>query len=295
MVEDFYIWPGSNANSVENWELDMNSWKLTPDGSDAGPVYLGASFQCSVIDGGWQYNGQSSPGWQNFSPNIAHDCPLPTGTLSTSGGISAGATSFSVAPNSTKSTVEPGMIIWFNDGFNEEVFCQAANASTNTCTSALRGWAGTTPHSHANGVAYSGSVHVQYHVTFLPGWTGTSTCAVGGTAEECVFIDYLTLNNVKSDFHSIYGTQTVDGTAGYSKLTVPATSLGSSYPDRVFDQKQIDTCSQTSQVPSVCASLGSATSPLQVSEYIDQDNVTASYGVYLDANGLPLSYTYVVP
>lgn len=92
-----------------------------------------------------------------------------------------------------------------------------------------------------------------------------------------MFIDYLIVNNVKYDFHSIYGTQTVSGVPGYSELTVPAYVYTYGI-DRVFDQKQID----------VASGIGSPTSPVQVGEFIDRDNVTASFGVVGSA-------TYVVP
>jgi hypothetical protein len=283
MIEDFYIWPQYTASinpaNVENWELDMNSWNVTI------PTYgyLGASFQCSIIDGGWQYNGQHAPGWTNFSgtgfssmTKINHDCQLPFGTLS-AGITSTTQQSFTVTPNVTGSvtaaTVEPGMIVLIG---NEEILCTAS--SGNTCTASQRGWAGTTPATHVAGALFSGSVHVQYHVTFKPG--DTSVCmenGASGTAVECVFIDYLIVNNVKYDFHSIYGTQTVSGVSGYSALTVPAYNYTYGI-DRVFDQKQID----------VASGIGSPTSPVQVGEFIDRDNVTASFGVVGSA-------TYVVP
>jgi hypothetical protein len=283
MIEDFYIWPQYTASinpaNVENWELDMNSWNLTI------PTYgyLGASFQCSIIDGGWQYDGQHAPGWTNFSATgfsgltkINHDCQLPFGTLS--GAItSESQQSFTVTPNVTGSvtaaTVEPGMIVLID---NEEILCTAS--SGNTCTASQRGWAGTTAATHAAGALYSGSVHVQYHVTFKPG--DTSVCkenGASGTAVECVFIDYLILNNVKYDFHGIYGTQTVSGVPGYSKLTVPAYVYTYGI-DRVYVQKQID----------VASGKGSPASPVQVGEFIDRDNVTASFGVAGSAS-------YVVP
>ena len=47
------------------------------------------------------------------------------------------------------------------------------------------------------------------------------------------------LNNVKYDFHALYGEQTVNGVPGYSALTVPA-CIDTYPPDRVYDQKQID-------------------------------------------------------
>jgi Chitobiase/beta-hexosaminidase C-terminal domain len=282
MIEDFYIWPQYTASinpaNVENWELDMNSWKL---GDTYG--YLGASFQCSILDGGWQYNGQSAPGWTNLSSTgfssmtkINHDCQFPFGTLSAD--ITSGTQqNFSVTPNVTGSvtaaTVEPGMIVLLD---NEEILCTAS--SGNTCTASQRGWAGTTAVTHAAGALYSGSVHVQYHVTFKPG--DTSVCMINGksgTAVECVFIDYLIVNNVKYDFHSIYGTQTVGGVAGYSALTNPAYTY--TYPvDRAFDQKQID----------VKSGIGSPSAPAEVGEFIDMDNVTASFGVIG-------SQSYVVP
>lgn len=283
MIEDFYVWPQYTASinpaNVENWELDMNSWNVTI------PTYgyLGASFQCSIIDGGWQYNGQSKPGWTNFSSTgfssmtkINHDCQFPFGTL-TSAITSDTQQSFTVTPNVTGSvtaaTVEPGMIVLVD---NEEILCTAS--SGNTCTASQRGWAGTTATTHSAGAYYTGSVHVQYHVTFKPG--DTSVCKLGGTsgaAVECVFIDYLIVNNVKYDFHSIYGEQTVGGVAGYSALTVPAYTYTYGI-DRVFDQKQID----------VASGIGSTSSPAEVGEYIDRDNVTASFGVIG-------SQTYVVP
>ena len=121
-------------------------------------------------------------------------------------------------------------------------------------------------------------MHVQYHVTFKPG--DTSICkenGPSGTPVECVFIDYLTLNNVRYDFHGIYGTQTVGGVPGYSNLTVPAYVYTYGI-DRVFDQKQID----------VASGIGSPSAPAQVGEFIDRDDVTASFGVVGSAS-------YVVP
>jgi hypothetical protein len=287
MIEDFYIWPqftgtgasDINPGNVENWELDMNSWNVTI------PTYgyLGASFQCSIIDGGWQYNGQHSPGWTNLSSTgfssmtkINHDCQLPFGTLSAAI-TSTTQQSFSVTPNVTGSvtaaTVEPGMIVLVD---NEEILCTVS--SGNTCTASQRGWAGTTPAMHSSGTLYTGSVHVQYHVTFKP--ADTSVCKLDGTsgaAVECVFIDYLIVNNVKYNFHNIYGEQTVSGVAGYSALTVPAYTYTYGI-DRVFDQKQID----------VASGIGSTSSPAKVGEFIDLDNVTASFGVLA-------SQSYVVP
>jgi hypothetical protein len=280
MIEDFYIWPqytaSINPGNVENWELDMNSWKL---GDPYG--YLGASFQCSIIDNGWQYDGQSAPGWKNLKnaqgTTLNHDCQFPFGTLSTA--ITSNTQqSFSVTPNvtgtHTAATVEPGMIVLID---NEEILCTAS--SGNTCTASKRGWAGTTAATHSSGARYSGSVHVQYHVTFKP--NDTSLCHLNNNpsnaAVECIFIDYLIINNVKNDFHSIYGTQTVGGVAGYSKLYVPAYTYTYS-KDRVFDQKQID----------VASGIGSPSAPAEVGEFLDRDNVTASFGVIA-------SQSYVVP
>jgi hypothetical protein len=273
MIEDFYIWPqytsSINPANVENWELDMNSWNLTI------PTYgyLGASFQCSILDGGWQYNGQHKPGWTNFSSTgfstmtkIKHDCQFPFGTLS-SAITSATQQSFTVTPNVTGSvtaaTVEPGMIVLIN---NEEILCTASNG--NTCTASKRGWGGTGATTHAAGALYTGSVHVQYHVTFDPGQNACLLDVTSGAPVECVFIDYLIVNNVKYDFHSIYGEQTVNGVGGYSALTVPAYNYTFS-PDRIFDQKQID----------VKSGIGSPSSPAEVGEFVDRDNVTASFGI----------------
>jgi hypothetical protein len=304
MVEDFYLWPaftgtsGSSINpaNVENWELDMNQWNLGLYNSGAPAFYGGASMQCSVLDGGWQYNGQTLPGWTNFSPNINHDCQLPFGTLD--GNLTASATSFTVTPNATvqsgktytAATVEAGMIVVI-DG--EEIFCQTA--SGNTCSAAIRGWGGTAAAAHSSGALYAGSVHVQYHVTFKPG--DTSVCQIPGspaTPVECVFIDYLILNNnyygsptyvpylptnivvQKNGSNPTWWTsQSVSGTAGYSSLTVPYSNSSIFGIDRIYDQKQID------QFPGLSY-------PATTGEYIDRDNVTASFGILA-------SQSYTVP
>jgi hypothetical protein len=94
-----------------------------------------------------------------------------------------------------------------------------------------------------------------------------------GDPVECIFIDYLILNNVKYDFHTIYGEKTVSGVAGYSALTIPAWVYTYS-SDRVFDQKQID----------VKSGIGSTSSPAEVGEFVDRDNVTASWGILASAS-----------
>ena len=274
LVEDFYVWPehtsSVDAGNVQNWELDMNSWKH----SDL--VYLGASMQCSNQDGGWEYNGQALPGWTFFNLNgtsktvspITQDCQFPFGTLSAAI-TSATQTSFTVTPNQTTigtkhvtaAGVEPGMIVKVD---NEEIFC-GTGSSGSTCSSATRGWAGTTASTHSSGAYYEGSVHVQYHVTFKPG--DTTVCLQGSAHVECIFIDYLIINNHEYNFHTIYGEQPT--LPGYSLLTVPAFTLDSSWPDSAFDQKQID----------VWPLSGSTSNPVQVGEFTDQDNVTASFGV----------------
>lgn len=271
MVEDFYIWPGQNADQVQNWELDMNDWvtAATPT------VYRGASMQCSINDGSWDYDGQVGS-WYQFrnvvSTGYNHDCPLPTGTINTA--INSGTCHFSVTPNAPNSTVEPGMILWFKDS-DEQVFVTAT--SGNTVTGCKRGYAGTQRATHVAGTAYSGSVHVQYHVTFIPNYTGYCTLRGSSTPAECIFIDYLKVNNVDVFNKNTYGTMTVDGQT-VSKLYVDADTISSTWPDRVFDQKQLDVAPNPAYV----------TNPIQVGEYIDHDNVTASFGVVA-------SQTYTVP
>jgi hypothetical protein len=272
MVEDFYIWPGQNADKAENWELDMNDWVTL-----ASPtVYRGASMQCSVLNGTWEYNGQNG-GWYPFrsvvSSGYNHDCPLPTGTITAQ--LNPLSCNFTVAPNAPNSTVEPGMILWFRDN-NEEIF--VTSVSGNTVTGCQRGYAGTKAAPHNSGAAYSGSVHVQYHVTFIPGYTGYCTLRQNGSVPaECIFIDYLKVNNFDVFNKSTYGTMTVDGQT-VSKLYVDADTISSTWPDRIFDQKQID----------VAPGVGSTSNPVQVGEYIDHDNVTASFGVLA-------SQSYTVP
>ena len=266
LVEDFYIWPGQNAGSVQNWELDMNSWVTLGNGS-INDVYRGASMQCSINDGTWDYNGQNGS-WYKFKDVVSsgynHDCPLPTGTITAA--LNTSSCSFSVTPNATNSTVEPGMILWFKDN-DEQVF--VTSASGNSVTGCKRGYAGTTAAAHNSGAAYSGSVHVQYHVTFIPGYTGSCKLRQDpSTPTECVYIDYLKVNNFDVFNKSSYGTMTVDGQT-VSKLYVDADTMSPTWPDRVFDQKQID----------VAPSVGSTNSPVQVGEYVDQDNVTSSFGV----------------
>lgn len=272
MVEDFYIWPGQNADKVENWELDMDDWVTltTPN------VYRGASMQCSINDGSWDYDGQDGS-WYPFrdvSPTgYNHDCPLPTGTITAA--LDKNSCSFTVTPNAVNSTVEPGMILWFKDN-NEQVFVTSADG--NTVTGCRRGYAGTTRATHAAGTDYSGSVHVQYHVSFIPNYTGYCSLRQSpSTPAECVFIDYLMVNNFDVFNKNTYGTMTVDGQT-VSKLYVDADTISSTYPDRVFDQKQLD----------VAANPDYVSDPVQVGEYIDRDNVTASFGVVA-------SQSYVVP
>lgn len=263
MVEDFYIWPGQNAANVQNWELDMNDWSTL----SSPAVYRGASMQCSLNGGSWEYNGQVGS-WSRFKDVVStgynHDCPLPTGTITAP--LDSASCNFTVTPNAPNSTVEPGMIVWFKDN-NEEVFVRAV--SGNTVTSCNRGYAGTTAASHDAGAAYSGSVHVQYHVSFIPGYTGYCHLRQSpSTPAECIFIDYLTVNNFDVFNKDTYGTMTVDGQTE-STLYVDASTIPSTYPDRIFDQKQIDVAPNASY----------ATNPVQVGEYIDRDNVTASFGV----------------
>ena len=272
MVEDFYIWPGQNADKVENWELDMNDWVTL-----ASPtVYRGASMQCSVLNGTWEYDGQNGS-WYPFksvlSSGYDHDCPLPTGTLTAP--LDPHSCHFTVTPNAANSTVEPGMILWFKDN-DEQVL--VTSVSGNTVTGCRRGYAETRPARHDSGAAYSGSVHVQYHVTFIPGYTGYCSLRQSlSTPAECIFIDYLKVNNFDVFNKSTYGTMTVDGQT-VSKLYVDADTISSTYPDRVFDQKQLD----------VAPGVGTTSNPVQVGLYVDRDNVTASFGVLA-------SQTYTVP
>ncbi len=62
---------------------------------------------------------------------------------------------------------------------NEEIRCMRVGAN-NTCTSAVRGYGGTTPAAHSPNAYWMGSVHVQYRAT-MPG-------------DGNVYIDYLYLN-----------------------------------------------------------------------------------------------------
>lgn len=263
MVEDFYIWPGQNADKVQNWELDMNDWATL----SSPTVYRGASMQCSLNGGSWEYNGQVGS-WSRFRDIVSngynHDCPFPTGTITSP--LDSTSCNFTVTPNAPNSTVEPGMILWFKDN-NEEVF--VVSTSGNTVTDCRRGYADTTAATHDAGAAYSGSVHVQYHVTFIPGYTGYCHLRQSpSTPAECIFIDYLKVNNFDVFNKDTYGTMTVDGQT-VSKLYVDASTIPTSYPDRVFDQKQIDVAPNASYVAD----------PVQVGEYVDQDNVTASFGI----------------
>lgn len=261
MVQDFYIWPQNtssvSAANVQNWEMDLEGWNSTDH------YWLGASLQCSAADGGWEYNGQGPPGWTLLNDanghTLNHDCSLPYGTIPN--GIGVNDTQFTVSPAASRSTVEPGMIVMVD---NEEIMCTAV--SGNTCTNTVRAYGLTTQSAHPSDAQWMGSVHVQYHVT-LPG-------------DGNVYIDYLNLNyypglNGSSalnhyDFRQIYGTQQVNGIQ-VSKLSVPHTTLSLTYPDRVFDQKQIDVAPVNGSPNQV--------SPFTVGEFIDQDNVTASYGI----------------
>lgn len=267
LVEDFYLWPeydgSANPNSVDRWESDLISWILQPS-----QVQAGASLQCNTDPGvGWQYNYQTGPNWQTFPGPITQDCVgnLPFGTIPN--GMGVGDTSFYVTPNGSNS-LEPGMIVRID---SEEILCTAV--SGNECTNAIRAWADSNqgnPQTHLAGVPWMGSVHVQYHVSLDPGNNG---CQVNGSSVDCAFIDYLTLNNVQYNFDTTYnggnGTQTSTGT--YFGIPVPVPPGPGYGIDRVYNQFQMD-------VPS------SVTSPTEVGEYVDQVNVTASWGIQAAAS-----------
>jgi len=276
MVEDFYAWAGQNDASIQNHEWDVNSWKKT------GLVYLGASMQCSLFYNTWQYSGQNT-GWISLNPKVTHDCPLPTGTLT--GSITSSQTSgITFTPLHANSPIDPETIALVG---SEEIYC--ATISGNVCSSAIRGWAGTTPAAHSSGAAWEGSVHVQFHVSFAPG--NTTKCVIFGTSTpaECVFVDYLNINNhyYGDSIYAAYavpgtivvssggsaapyywGTQTISGVSGgvYSAATIDSSALPSGYPDRIANQFQVD----------VSASIGTTASPVAVSEFIDRDNVTGA-------------------
>lgn len=254
MVEDFYIWPQNtqyvSPANTEEWEMDLETW-------DHGDLnWLNAGLQCSVLEGGWEYSGQGGT-WNLLKDaggkTLNHDCPLPSGTLSAAI-TSASQSTFTVTPAATNSTIEPGMIVLID---NEEIFCSAV--SGNECTSAKRGYGGTTATTHSQGARWAGSVHVQYHATRDPGILNCNSNTV-----ECVYIDYLNLN-----YYPTLGGANNDNHNTFSGLYVPAASLGSTYPDRVFNQQQMN----------VAHGIGSTSNPVQVGEYIDGDNVTASWGV----------------
>jgi hypothetical protein len=269
LVEDFYLWAGQNADKVANWELDMNDWVTATSPN----VYRGASMQCSLNDGSWDYNGQDGDGvkpytsaswvpFKGYSGNYAHDCPLPTGTLTAT--VDAGSCNITVMPNQG-TALEKGMILWFDDGTNEEILVNNVNSDGTAVTACQRGYGNTPKVQHVSGASYSGSVHVQYHVTIKPGNTGCEDAK--GNTVECLYIDYLTVNNVDVFNAATYGSQ----------IAFPATLIKNTYPDRIFDQKQIDVNASTYQG-----------SPIQAGEYVDQDNVTASFGVLA-------SQSYTVP
>lgn len=263
LVEDFYIWPQytkyiDDSSNLEESEMDLELW----DRSDPSlGEWLTAGLQCSVRDGGWDYSGQGSGGWHllkdaNGNP-LNHDCPLPSGTLSAT--ITASASSFTVSPNAANSTVEPGMIVLID---NEEIFCKAV--SGNECTNAVRGYGGTMAAGHVSGARWAGSVHVQYHATRNPGYTGN--CTNDGAPVECIYIDYLNLN-----YYPGLGGAISDNHNTFSGLSVPAKAFTSSsgYSSRTFNQMQMN----------IAAGKGSQSNPVTVGEYIDEDNVTASWGV----------------
>jgi len=287
MVQDFYIWPQHTANvnaaEVQNWELDLEHY----DASSSQE--LEAALQCATNDTsngkytGWEYNGQNGNGqggtkWlplkrdANNNP-LNHDCNLPFGTINGLNGAPLGAsdTEFVATPDSSNSSspVEPGMVVMVD---NEEIRCMRVGAN-NTCTSAVRGYGGTTPAAHSPNAYWMGSVHVQYRAT-MPG-------------DGNVYIDYLYLNyypglgdsgaTTKYDFHQIYGQTTVDN-INVSNLKVPSAPLNPNWTEGIFSQKQID-------VAPVNGS-GNKVTQFTVGEFIDQDNVTVGYGVMAASSGM---------
>lgn len=268
MVEDFYLWPqyDPSANpqilpsNVEEWEMDLETWDTAP--YENGWGWLNAGLQCSVLKGGWEYSGQGGT-WQLLKDangsTLTHDCPLPYGTLSAAITSNTQAT-FTVNPLSS-STIEPGMIVLID---NEEIFCKAV--SGNECTIAERGYGGTAAAAHSAGVPWAGSVHVQYHAHRNPGDLACKNVLNNVTYNvECVYIDYLNLN-----YYPGLGNTNNDNQNTFSGLSVPAGSFnGATYPDRVYNQQQMN----------VAYKSASTSSPAPVGEYLDVDDVTASWGV----------------
>jgi Chitobiase/beta-hexosaminidase C-terminal domain len=202
MVEDFYIWPEYtsvfNPGVVQNYELDLNQWDLGKGNAtscDSGTAYCygGASMQDSIGSGNWQYNDQSGS-WQPFpTPYITQDLVMPFGTTAVIGTANCSTTAIPLALGQTSSSLgslnsappEPGMIIYVEDNSNpEEIFVNSV--SGNSIASCIRGYGGTTVHSHSSGTKWVGSVHVQYHATLARTATATSPVAC---SSGIVFID----------------------------------------------------------------------------------------------------------
>lgn len=267
LVEDFYIWPQLNSSGstpVREWEEDLIYYNQTVPKTEPG-----ADLQCSVDDGGWDWNYQGTASWSKFYLNpptntqkITQDCAvsghvgLPFGTLNSSG-ISASTTSFPLLGYQPPRSVVENLIVLVN---SEEILCQltASSSGGSICANAVRGWAGTVPTSHTGGVTWTGSVHVQYHVSLFP---GNNACQIGSTSVDCAFIDYLILNGVRYDFHQIYGQYLSTGIYG---VAVPVPALPSGYTSSgILNQMQMD-------VPTASTSVG---------EFLDLDNMSASWGV----------------
>lgn len=132
---------------------------------------------------------------------------------------------------------------------NEEIFCEAV--SGDRCTQAKRGYGDTSATTHSAGTPWVGSVHVQYHATLIP-------------SSNKISIDYLNLN-----YYPDLDYTNNDNNNVFSGFSVSVATLPSGYPDRVFNQQQMD----------VAYGIGSTSSPAQIGEYVDEDNVTISWGI----------------
>jgi hypothetical protein len=270
-------------------------------------LQLDASLECDSSQGYWRYNGQGG-GWVNFPTEIIKDCPYPYGTLSTA------ITSTSQCSFTLSAPVDVGSYITFYEAENILVTAVSGGGSSGTQVTecirgaALPGHGSTAPSTYASGTGWAEWVHVQWYADLNPGVTepnpsGLSTdysqpgyCTTLsapvsdttppdvpiGTPTECVFFGYLKINGTLygSTLYggTQWGQQTVQNSNGENitvsnlyRPTEAGYSNGSEPVQRCFNQLQL-------------YSLNTGT----VDFYLDNDNVTCSYGVVA-------AYSFVVP
>lgn len=305
-------WPAVSANQIEEdfWILQGSSgtYKSYQDETDMElfdrDLQLDASLECDSSVGYWRYNGQGGT-WQDFpTPAITKDCPYPYGTLSTA------ITSTSQCSFTLSAPVDVGSYITFYGLENIQVTAVSGGGSSGTQVTecirgaALPGHGSTAPSTYASGTGWAEWVHVQWYADFNPGVTNsvlsgsygqpTSCTTLSppsldttpqsvpiGTPTECVFFGSLKINGTLFGSTLYGGTQWGQQTVYKSNgEAITVSNLYRPTEAGYSNGGPVQRCFNQFQLYS--ENVGT------VDFYLDNDNVTCSYGVMA-------RYTFVVP